>query len=243
MLERVQPLVVERALVEDGQVPHVEVERPQRQRDRPGARATRSQRMPCSRRTGAMTGPVRPSTSSSAAPSAISRCSTMWAANSSPASVRSGGEVGADEHEQAGQEAGDRASRDGPPRGRERAHPHQVRDGVREDDDRQGDRGGSERSLSGRGRAIDPQTREDPGEPGRTHDEVRRALRRPHRAQARRRGAQLRAARRGPARASPGCCTRRASRSATGSGSCSRTSRTSRSSTTACCAPAASSSR
>ena len=64
-----------------------------------------------------MTGPVRPSTSSSAATSAISRCSAMWAANSSPAERAQRRQVGADEHQQAGEEAGDAPARDGPPGG------------------------------------------------------------------------------------------------------------------------------
>ena len=54
------------------------------------------------------------------------------------------------------------------------------------------------------------------------------APRRPPRAQARRHRAHLRGARRGRARASPGCCKRQGRRSpATASGSCCRTSRTS----------------
>src|SRR6185436_14915191 len=74
-------------------------------------------------------------------------------------------QVGGDEQDQAGQEAGDAPGRDGPPRGGEGAHADQIRHGVREDDDRQDDRGGSERSLSGRGDGPHPPAENEERDP------------------------------------------------------------------------------
>ena len=77
MLERVDAGVAQRRLVEDRQVPDVQVDRPQRegdQRMREHAQAVEEARC-C--RIGAISGPVRPSTISSAAMSPSSRCSIM----------------------------------------------------------------------------------------------------------------------------------------------------------------------
>ena len=81
MLQHVHAGVAQRGLVEDGQVPDVEVERPQRERDervredaQPVEDATPKTRKV---RIGAISGPVSPSTISSAPMSPSSRCSTM----------------------------------------------------------------------------------------------------------------------------------------------------------------------
>ena len=77
VLERVHARVAQRRLVEDGQVPHVQVDRPQREARSAGWASTRRRLKNPMRRIGAISGPVRPSTISSAAMSPSSRCSIM----------------------------------------------------------------------------------------------------------------------------------------------------------------------
>ena len=60
VLQRVDGVVLDRALVEHGQVPDVEVDRPGHQARRPGARTRAASAGPGADRTGCSSGPVRP---------------------------------------------------------------------------------------------------------------------------------------------------------------------------------------
>ena len=82
MLERVHARVAQRGLVEDRQVPDVQVDGPQREGDA-GCESARRRSNSRMRRIGASSGPVRPSTINSAAMSPSSRCSIMCTYSSS----------------------------------------------------------------------------------------------------------------------------------------------------------------
>ena len=85
VLERVDRRRPVGVLVERGDVPDEEVDRPERQGDARDGRGPGGGRRSRIARIGCSSGPVRPRTSSSVAMSPISRCSAMWAITSSSA--------------------------------------------------------------------------------------------------------------------------------------------------------------
>ena len=138
VLERVQRVVAERRLVQDREVPDVEVDRPHDERDDGmGEHAQAPEISGCAGAAPAA-GPVKPSTSSSAAMSPISRCSAMCATSSWSASVSDGRAERDRQHDQARWRSTPGAS-PGPRRRSlgERPHAERGRDPAQQHEDRQ----------------------------------------------------------------------------------------------------------
>ena len=135
VLGEVQQRAVEDPLVERREVPEVEVERPDRQRDRAGCRARRSQENGRRASSGCRIGPVSPSAISRPARSPISRCWTMWATTISSATSASGGRSATSSSTIPAPNETWRQTSTGVPRVGQRPHPPRV--GHRDRDQQQ----------------------------------------------------------------------------------------------------------